>query len=114
MKRILEEKMKMIEREKEKIDQLKMDFAKQYQEKAFNAENAELDKTLGVPDRLILNKEKSELYIKIDKLMKKNRKINDEKKEMQKKIDELEKEKSELIQKSLKTQIGRASCRERV
>ena len=104
MKRILEEKMKMIEREKEKIDQLKMDFAKQYQEKAFNAENAELDKTLGVPDRLILNKEKSELYIKIDKLMKKNRKINDEKKEMQKKIDELEKEKSELIQKSLKTQ----------
>ena len=92
----LDEKNREIKEEREKIERIKKDFAKQYQDKKLADENAKLDNTLFVPERLVVNKEKSDLYVKIDKLTKMNRKLTNEKKKMKETLTEKEKEIEDL------------------
>ena len=47
------------------------------QQKILKDEEAKLANTVYVPERLIVNKEKSELYVKIDEYMKKNKKLSE-------------------------------------
>ena len=85
LKSQLELKNIQIQEEKEKIEKLKSDFTHKFQDKILNDENDNLDKTANVPERLIVNKEKSDLYVKIDQLRKKNNKLMDEKKKIKRK-----------------------------
>ena len=73
-------KSNLLDEERKKANQIKNYYEHLYKQKLLNEEEAKLASTVYVPERLIINKEKSELYVKIEKLRKENRKINDEKK----------------------------------
>ena len=103
LKSQLELKNIQIQEEKEKIEKLKSDFTHKFQDKILNDENDNLDKTANVPERLIVNKEKSDLYVKIDQLRKKNNKLMDEKKKLNEKINELNLINNKLNEKLQKT-----------
>jgi hypothetical protein len=74
-----------------------------YKKKLLEEEEAKLANTVYVPERLIVNKEKSELYVKIEKLRKENRKIKEEKKKLMEEKEELKK-KYEDMDSELKKQ----------
>ena len=84
-------KTKEIEEERKKANEMKNNFEKMYKKKLLEEEEAKLANTVYVPERLIINKEKSELYVKIEKLRKENRKIKDEKKKLMEEKEELKK-----------------------
>jgi chromosome segregation ATPase len=96
-------KTKEIEEERKKANEMKNNFEKMYKKKLLEEEEAKLANTVYVPERLIINKEKSELYVKIEKLRKENRKIKDEKKKLMEEKEELKK-KYEDIDSELKKQ----------
>jgi hypothetical protein len=84
-------KTKEIEEERKKANEMKNNFEKIYKKKLLEEEEAKLANTVFVPERLIVNKEKSELYVKIEKLRKENRKLKDEKKKLMEEKEELKK-----------------------
>ena len=96
-------KTKEIEEERKKANEMKNNFEKIYKKKLLEEEEAKLANTVFVPERLIVNKEKSELYVKIEKLRKENRKLKDEKKKLMEEKEELKK-KYEDIDSELKKQ----------
>jgi hypothetical protein len=92
-------KSNQLEEERKKANQIKNHYEQLYKKKLLNEEEEKLASTVYVPERLIVNKEKSELYVKIDKLRKENRKLNDDKKklihdktELKKKLEDMESE----------------------
>ena len=102
-------KSNLLDEERKKANQIKNHYEQLYKKKLLNEEEAKLASTVYVPERLIVNKEKSELYVKIEKLRKENRKINDEKKklirekeELKKKMEDLESEIKNLKDKNTK------------
>ena len=96
-------KSNLLDEEKKKANQIKNYYEQLYKKKLINDEEAKLASTVYVPERLIINKEKSELYVKIEKLRKENRKINDEKKKLIREKEELKK-KMEDLDSELKNQ----------
>ena len=96
-------KSNQLDEEKKKSLQIKSYYEQLYKKKLLNDEEAKLASTVYVPERLIINKEKSELYVKIEKLRKENRKINDEKKKLNREKEELKK-KMEDLESELKSQ----------
>ena len=89
-------KSNLIEEERKKANQMKNYYEQLYKKKLLNDEEAKLASTVYVPERLIVNKEKSELYVKIEKLRKENRKLNDEKKKLAHDKEELKKKYEDL------------------
>ena len=103
LKTQLELKNIQIQEEKEKIEKLKSDFTHKFQDKILNDDDNRLDNTAKVPEHLIVNKEKSDLYVKIDQLRKKNNKLIEEKKKLNEKINELNMINNKLNEKLQKT-----------
>jgi hypothetical protein len=99
----IEMKTKEIEEERKKANEMKNNFEKLYKKKLLEEEEAKLANTVYVPERLIINKEKSELYVKIEKLRKENRKVKDEKKKLMEENEGLKK-KYEDMDSELKKQ----------
>ena len=81
----------MLDEERNKNNKIKNHYEQLYKQKILKDEEAKLANTVYVPERLIVNKEKSELYVKIDEYMKKNKKLSE-------KIKQLQKEKKDLIE----------------
>ena len=103
-------KSNLLNEERQKANQIKNHYEQLYKKKLLNEEEAKLASTVYVPERLIVNKEKSELYVKIEKLRKENRKLNDEKKkltndktELKKKLEDME---SEIKKQKEKNNVG--------
>ena len=103
----IEIKTNQIDEERRKANQMKNHYEQLYKKKLMSDEEAKLASTVYVPERLIVNKEKSELYVKIEKLRKENRKINDEKKklmaeklELKKKYEDIDSELKKLKEKN--------------
>ena len=99
LKRKLEEKNKEIQEEKEKNERLRQEFIKRANDQKLADENAKLDSTLFVPERLVVNKEKSDLYVKIDQLRVENRKLIDLKKKLLEKLKQRDEEIKNLTDK---------------
>ncbi|MCQ2815713.1 MAG: EF-hand domain-containing protein [archaeon] len=100
LKKTYEEKLKELQRERDELEKTKYEYASKYDTNAFR--DANLDNTSYVPERLIINKEKSDLYVKIDQLRRKNTKLNEEKKALTEKIGKLEEEKRRVDDKLAK------------
>ena len=96
-------KSNLLDEERKKANQIKNHYEQLYKKKLLNEEEAKLASTVYVPERLIVNKEKSELYVKIEKLRKENRKINDEKKKLMREKEEIKK-KMEDLESEIKNQ----------
>ena len=96
LRKQLDEKNKLIEEEREKIDRIKNEFAKLYQDKKLAEDEVKLDNTVFVPEKNIVNNEKSELYVKINNLRKMNKKLNDELKKLENILKEKEIQLKEL------------------
>ena len=92
----IEIKTNQLDEERKKVNQVKNYYEVLYKKKLINDEEAKLASTVYVPERLIVNKEKSELYVKIEKLRKENRKINEEKKKLILEKEELKKKMEDL------------------
>ena len=99
LRRQLEEKNKEIQEEREKNERLRQEFVKRINDKKLADENAKLDSTLFVPERLVVNKEKSDLYVKIDQLRVENRKLIDLKKKLLEKLKQRDEEIKNLTDK---------------
>ena len=99
LRKQLEEKNKLIEEEREKIDRIKNEFAKLYQDKKLAEDEVKLESSVFVPEKSIVNKEKSELYTKINNLRKVNKKLNDELKKLENILKEKDAELKELNSK---------------
>jgi cell division protein FtsB len=99
LRKQLEEKNKLIEEEREKIDRIKNEFAKLYQDKKLAEDEVKLESSVFVPEKSIVNKEKSELYTKINNLRKVNKKLNDELKKLENILKEKDAELKELNNK---------------
>ena len=109
----IDAKSNMLDEEKKKANQIRNYYEQLYKKKLLNEEEAKLASTVYVPERLIVNKEKSELYVKIEKLRKENRKIIDEKKKLIHEKEELKK-KMEDLESELKNQKdNNVKCLER-
>ena len=91
LKKDLEIKNNLLDEERNKNNKIKNHYEQLYKQKILKDEEAKLANTVYVPERLIVNKEKSELYVKIDEYMKKNKKLSE-------KIKQLQKEKKDLIE----------------
>ena len=92
-------KTNQLDEERQKINQVKNYYETLYKKKLLNDEEAKLASTVYVPERLIVNKEKSELYSKIEKFRLENRKLIEEKKKLKKENEELKKKNEELNKK---------------
>ena len=84
-------KNNLLDEERVKNNKIKNHYEQLYKQKILKDEEEKLAKTVYVPERLIVNKEKSELYVKVDEWMKKNKKLSE-------KIKQLQKEKKDLIE----------------
>ena len=84
---------------KEKNERLRQEFVKRANDQKLADENAKLDSTLFVPERLVVNKEKSDLYVKIDQLRVENRKLIDLKKKLLEKLKQRDEEIKNLSDK---------------
>lgn len=98
-----EDKLKELEKEKENLERMKIEYRSKI-EQASSMKEATLDNTSYVPEKLIVNKEKSDLYVKIEQLRKRNTKLTEEKKKMLKEKEEFETEKQKLIDRISRVQ----------
>ena len=91
LRKDIEIKNNLLDEERIKNNKIKNHYEQLYKQKLLKDEEEKLANTVHVPERLIVNKEKSELYVKMDGWMKKNKKLSE-------KIKQLEKEKKDLIE----------------
>ena len=91
LKNELKVKNDLLDEANNKNNEIKRHYEMLYKQKILKDEEAKLANTVSVPERLMVNKEKSDLYVKIDKLMKKNKEVNLVKKKLENEIKELNK-----------------------
>ena len=89
----------MIEREKEKIEEIKNNFMKNYQDKTLIDEEEKHAYSVQMPESppVVDDKEKNELKKNIQKLKSQNNKLNNEIKKLNKTIEDLEKSKNDVV-----------------
>ena len=89
LKKDIEIKNNLLDEERNKNNKIKNHYEQLYKQKLIKDEEEKLANTVYVPERLIINKEKSELYVKMDKLMLKNKKLSVENKKLLKEKKDL-------------------------
>ena len=89
LKKDIEIKNNLLDEERNKNNKIKNHYEQLYKQKLIKDEEEKLANTVYVPERLIINKEKSELYVKMDKLMLKNKKLTVENKKLLKEKKDL-------------------------
>ena len=95
LKKDIEINKNLLEEERNKNNKIKNHYEQLYKQKIMKDEEEKLANTVYVPERLIVNKEKSELYVKMDQYMLQNKKLTEKNKK-------LLKEKKELIESKTK------------
>ena len=102
LKKDIEINKNLLEEEKNKNNKIKNHYEQLYKQKLMKDEEEKLANTVYVPERLIVNKEKSELYVKMDQYMLKNKKLTEKNKKLLKEKKDLENSKKKLEDDMLK------------
>ena len=106
LRKDLEIKNNLLDKEKNKNNEIKNHYEQLYKQKIMKDEEDKLANTVYVPERLIVNKEKSELYKKLDEWIKKYTKVNEKNKK-------LLKEKKDLLESKKKIELDFQKEKER-
>ena len=106
LRKDLEIKNNLLDKEKNKNNEIKNHYEQLYKQKIMKDDEDKLANTVYVPERLIVNKEKSELYKKLDEWIKKYTKVNEKNKK-------LLKEKKDLLESKKKIELDFQKEKER-
>ena len=102
LKKDIEIHKNLLEEEKNKNNKIKNHYEQLYKQKIMKDEEEKLANTVYIPERLIVNKEKSELYVKMDQYMLKNKKLTEKNKKLLKEKKDLEDSKKKIEDELLK------------
>ena len=99
LKNIIVEKSQLIDLERENIKKLREEFGRKYEDRTM-ADEILFNNSVHIPERLIENNEKTQLYTKIQNLRNKNKKLTADIEKINKELEESKKKLNEQIKKS--------------